>query len=51
MYSASPKEILFQNFFKVSGATVKSPSKIIKTSFEALSKAKTASAFPLFGCL
>ena len=52
MYSASPKDIFFQNFFKVSGATVKSPSRIIKISLDALSKAKnTASAFPLLGCL
>ena len=52
MYSASPVEILSQNLFNDSGATVKSPSNIIKISFIALSKAKnTASALPFEGCL
>ena len=51
IYSDSPLAIFCQNFEISSGETVRSPSKIIKTSFDAISNASnTAFAFPLPDC-
>ena len=50
-YSASPLEIFFQNLVRSSGATVRSPSKIISTSLDAIENAlNTASALPYPDC-